>query len=74
MVVVLELCIWKEFIPVVLPLATEDLKVLFQLLIDVLCLSIQLRVICGRGLDFDSQQLVQFPSGFCNKLGTSASR
>jgi len=38
MVVVLELCYWKKFIPITLSFISEELEVLFQFLIDPLSL------------------------------------
>jgi hypothetical protein len=49
MVVVLEFGEGEEFKPVVLLLIDEDMEVLFELLVDSLCLSITLRVVCGGG-------------------------
>ena len=40
MIIVLELCIREQLIPVVLLLASEDLEVLFQLLVDTLYLTV----------------------------------
>ena len=71
MVIVLELYIWEQLIPVILPFAAEDPEILLQLLVDVLCLPIRLGVICSGGLKLDPKQAVQFPSEFCNKVGTS---
>ena len=39
-VVILKLCIWEQLIQVILPLTAKDLKVLFKLLVDMLCLLI----------------------------------
>ena len=48
-IVELEFLKWKEIIPVVLPLVNEESEELFQLLIDSLCLSVSLGVICCGG-------------------------
>ena len=45
MIIILKLCEWKESNPVVLPLINEELKVLFQFLVNPLRLSITLRCI-----------------------------
>ena len=48
-IVVLEFRKQKEIIPVVLPFVNEELEGFFQLLIDSLCLSISLGMICHGG-------------------------
>ena len=45
MVIILELYKWKESNPVVLPLVDKKVKILFQLLVDSLCLSITLGMV-----------------------------
>jgi hypothetical protein len=44
-VIVPELCHWKELIPIVLMLVYKDSEILLQLLVDTLCLSICLWVV-----------------------------
>ena len=53
-VIVLELSQWEEVKPAVLPFIDEDPKVLVQLLIDMLCLTVGLWVPCSRTCHFDS--------------------
>jgi hypothetical protein len=47
MVVVLELCQWKEVMPVILSLIDKEAKILVNLLVDTFCLSIHLRMPCS---------------------------
>ena len=42
MIVILELCQWKQFIPVILSLVDKEVEILFQLLVDLLHLSVDL--------------------------------
>src|ERR1700678_3740776 len=70
-IVVLEFRKWKEFVPVVLSLVDEYTKVLFQLLIDLLRLSIALRMISSGSCKLDSEKAIQLPSKFRHKLWTS---
>ncbi|KAG5334569.1 hypothetical protein C0989_003355, partial [Termitomyces sp. Mn162] len=50
MVVVLELGIEKEFIPVILVLVAEEMEVLLQLLVYAFGLAVRLQVIGGGGV------------------------
>ncbi|KNZ73223.1 hypothetical protein J132_00612, partial [Termitomyces sp. J132] len=59
MVVVLELYIWEEFIPVILTLVAEKVEVLLQLLIHALHLAIGLQVVGSGGVELHSEQLVE---------------
>ena len=58
-VIVGELCQGEECVPVVLPFSDEDPQVLFQFLVDLFRLSVDLWVVGGRCCSFDSQQSVQ---------------
>ena len=43
-IVVLELCQQKQFLPIILPLIDKEAEILFQLLVDPLCLSVTLQM------------------------------
>ena len=58
MVVVLEFHEGKEVVPIVLFLVNEELKVLFQFLIDSFCLSISLGVVCGSSSQLNSEESI----------------
>ena len=60
MVIVLELCEWKEFIPVILPLIHEELEVLFELLVDTFHLALSLWVVGGGCDKPNPDHLIQF--------------
>jgi len=70
MVVVLELCHWKEVVLVILLFVYKDTKVLVQLLVDTLCLFIHLRVPSSRGGQPDSEKSIEFLSKGCDELWT----
>ncbi|KAG5339180.1 hypothetical protein C0989_005258 [Termitomyces sp. Mn162] len=55
MVVVLELGIGKEFVPVILALVAEEVEVLLQLLVYVFGLAIRLWVIGGGGVKLHAE-------------------
>ena len=59
MFVVLELCIRQQFVPVVLPLITEQVQVLLQLLVDLFGLPIRLGVVCSGGMQLHTEEVVQ---------------
>jgi len=59
-VVVGELCEWKERVPVVLSFPDKDAYVLFQFLVNPFGLSVSLRMIGGRRGGFDPEQSVEF--------------
>ncbi|KAG6863927.1 hypothetical protein C0993_009852 [Termitomyces sp. T159_Od127] len=68
MVVVLKLGIWKQLIPVVLPLIAEEAEVLLQFLVHVFCLPIRLEMVGGGGVEFHIEKLVELPGKLCYKL------
>ncbi|KAG5338411.1 hypothetical protein C0989_007356 [Termitomyces sp. Mn162] len=68
MVVVLELGIRKEFIPVILVLIAEEAEVLLQLLIYVFSLAIGLQVVGGGGVELHAKQLVELPGEIHHEL------
>ena len=70
-VVVLELHHWEEVILVVLSFVYKDIEVLVQLLVDMFCLSIYLRVPSSKGGQPDSKKPIEFPSEKCNELQIS---
>jgi hypothetical protein len=70
-VVVLKLGKGQQIYPVILPLANEQLKVLFKFLVDAFGLSISLRVIGCSGCNLDAEQPIEFPSELGYKLRPS---
>ena len=71
MIIILKLCEWKESNPVILPLISKESKVLFQLLVNPLCLSITLRMIGCSCCEFNAQKSIKFPHELCHKLWSS---
>ena len=69
--VILKLCKWKESNPIVLPLINEESKVLFQLLVNPLCLSTTLRMIGCSCCEFNAQKSIKFLHELCHKLWSS---
>ena len=59
MIVILKLCKWEESNPIVLPLINEESKVLYQFLVNPLCLSIALRMIRCSCCEFNAQKLIE---------------
>ncbi|KAG5333759.1 hypothetical protein C0989_004951 [Termitomyces sp. Mn162] len=59
MVVVLEFGIGEEFVPVILALVAEEVEILFQLLVYMLCLAIGLWMVGSGGVELYSKQLVE---------------
>ena len=70
-VVILEFRQREEVCPVVLSLIDKYPKVLLQFLIDLLHLSVTLRVIGSGGRYLNPEYVVQLPSEFCYELRTS---
>ena len=70
MIVVLELCQRKQFIPVVLPLIDKEAEVLFQLLVDPLHLSITLWMVGHSGSQPYAEAAVELSCQLCYKLWT----
>ena len=70
-IVVLELCQWKQFIPVVLLLVDKEAEVLFQLLVDLLHLSITLRMVGCSGSQPYAEEAVELSHQLHYKLWTS---
>ncbi|KNZ82332.1 hypothetical protein J132_00147, partial [Termitomyces sp. J132] len=68
MVVVLELGVRKEFIPVILALIEEEVEVLLQLMIYTFSLAIGLWVVGSGGVELHTKQLVELPGEVCHKL------
>ena len=64
-VVVLELCQWKQFIPVVLPLIDKEAEILLQLLVDLLHLSITLWMVGHSGSQLYAEKAVELSCQFC---------
>ena len=60
MIIILILCKWKESNPVVLPLINEESRILFQFLVNPLCLSITLRMIICSHCEFNAQKSIKF--------------
>ena len=58
MIVVLELCQQKQFIPVVLPLVDKEAEILFQLLVDLLHLSVTLWMVGHSGSQLYAKEAV----------------
>ncbi|KNZ79510.1 hypothetical protein J132_09523, partial [Termitomyces sp. J132] len=67
-VVVLELGIGEEFIPVILALVAEEVEVLLQLLVHMLYLAIRLQVVGSGGVRLYFEQSVELPGKLCHKL------
>ncbi|KNZ78834.1 hypothetical protein J132_09761, partial [Termitomyces sp. J132] len=59
MVVVLEFSIGEEFVPVILVLVAEEVEILFQLLVYMLCLAIGLWIVGSGGVELHSEQSVE---------------
>ncbi|KNZ72702.1 hypothetical protein J132_02136, partial [Termitomyces sp. J132] len=68
MVVVLELGIREEFIPVILALIAEEVEVLLQLLIYTFGLAVGLQVVDGGGVELHTKQSVELLVEVCHKL------
>ena len=66
----LKLYYWKEVIPIVLLFVYKDIEVLVQLLINMLHLSICLRMPSSRRDQSYSKKPIEFSSEECNKLWT----
>ena len=71
MVIVLKLGQWQQVIPIILSFINKEVKVLFQLLIDSLCLAITLQVICSCHSKLDAEESVEFSGEFGNELQPS---
>ena len=71
MVVVLELCQQKQFIPVILPLIDKKAEILFQLLVDPLCLSITLQMVGHSSSQLYAKEAVELSRQLCYELRTS---
>ena len=59
MIVILELHQWKQFIPVVLPLVDKEAEILFQLLVDLLYLSVTLQMVGCSGSQLYAKEVVE---------------
>ena len=71
MIIVLEFHERKEVVPVILSLVNEEAEKLLQFLVDLFCLSVSLRMICGGGSQFHSEKSVKFLHKLHYELGTS---
>ena len=71
MIIVLKLCIGEKVVPVILPLINKETEELLQFLVDPLCLSVSLGVVCGSGCQLNSEESVQLFGEFRYKLGAS---
>ena len=67
----MKLCSGKEVHPFLRVFGAEDMEICFNLLIGLLCLSINLRVICGGEFDIIVKELGYFSSEGGCKLWTS---
>ena len=70
MIVVLELCQWKQFVPVILPIIDTEAEILFQLLVDLLCLSITLQIVDCSGSQLYAKEVVELSHQLCYELRT----
>ena len=70
-IVVLEFCQQKQFIPGFLPLIDKEAEVLFQLLVDPLCLSITLQMVGHSGSQPYAEEVVELSCQLCYELRTS---
>ena len=68
---VLELCQWKQFIPVVLPLIDKETKILFQLLVDPFHLSITLQMVGHSVSQLYAKEMVELSRQLHYELRTS---
>ena len=68
MIIILKLGQRQQVIPIVLPLINKEMKVLFQLLVDFLCLAIALWVVCSCHRKLDAEELMEFSGELGNKL------
>ena len=71
MIVVLELCQCKQFIPVILPLVDKEVEILFQLLVDLLHLSITLQMVGCSGSQLYAKEVVELSHQLHYELWTS---
>ena len=71
MIVVLELCQQKQFIPVVLLLVDKEAEVLFQLLVDLLHLSVTLPMVSHSGSQLYAEEMVELSRQLRYELWTS---
>ena len=71
MIVVLELCQWKQFVPIILPLIDKEAEILFQLLVDLLCLSITLQMVGRSGGQPYAEEAVELSHQLRYKLQAS---
>ena len=69
-IVVLELCQWKQFIPVILPLIDKEVEILFQLLVDPLHLSITLWMVGHSGSQLYAEEVVELSHQLLYELWT----
>ncbi|KNZ73237.1 hypothetical protein J132_00424, partial [Termitomyces sp. J132] len=68
MVVVLELGIGEEFIPVILVLIAEEAEILLQFLIYVFGLAVKLWIVGSGGVELHTKQSVELPGEVHHKL------
>ena len=59
MIVVLELCQQKQFIPVIPPLIDKEAEILFQLLVDLFCPSVTLQMVGHSGSQLYAEEAVE---------------
>ena len=71
MIVVRELCQQKQFVPVILPLVDKEAEILFQLLVDLLCLSITLQMVGRSGSQPYAEEAVELSRQLRYELQTS---
>ena len=69
-VVVLELCQWKQLIPVVLPLIDKEAEILLQLLVDRFHLYITLWMVGYSSSQLFAEKAVELSCQFCYELQT----
>ena len=71
MIVVLELCQREQFTPIILPLIDKEAEILFQLLVDPLCLSVTLWMVGHSGGQPYAEEVVELSCQLRYKLRAS---
>ena len=71
MIVVLELCQQKQFVPVILPLIDKEAEILFQFLVDPRCLSVTLQMVGCNGSQLYAEEAVELLCQLHYELRTS---
>ena len=71
MVIVLNLGQWQQVIPIILSFINKEVEVLFQFLVDSLCLTVALWVVCSCCSKLDSKKPVKLSGELGDELWSS---